>query len=269
MINFSEMLSLFGAAFIAAQTPANSGNGLPTLFQASTTLSAADIMQKAQAAAGGETWVNPKSLAMSGYAVFYKNGVPVKHEVHNMWRVYDRVKSDAHRADGKVRIESLRDGKPVINISFDGTTTYTANGPQPASAADTQWASAFGFGVGRHAFDPGYSLERLADDLVDGHPVYTVKITTPAGSSTHFWLAQNNYAILKIGFDTPRGWHERIYSNFFKNAETDWQQPGRVRLYYDGVKSNEVIWLSFEINKDHPDCLFTLPETEDCRTNNR
>lgn len=254
---------IFVLSLTACQTAER--DTLSTLFTTAPELSAADIMHRAQEAAGGETWIRPESLAMKGYAVFYKNGVSVKNEAHNMWRVYDRDKKDAHKADGKVRIESLRGGTPFFDVSFDGETTYTQDGPQAPSSADAQWASAFGFGIGRHAFDPGYTLARLPDDLVDGQPVYTVKITAPTGGYTNFWIAQDNAAILKIGFDTARGWHERIYSNFFTNPNVSWTQPGRVRLYYNGVKSNEVIWQSFAINQGLDDCLFVLPETEECR----
>lgn len=230
-----------------------------------TTLDATTIMQRAHAAAGGSTWQRPSSLSMQGYAVFYRDGQATRHEMHNMWRVYDWDKRAAHQADGKVRIESIRNGQAVINVSFDGTSTYTAKGKQPASTADQQWASSFGFGVIRHALDEGYLLTRLPDDLVDGHESFVVKVTDPTGSDTVFAVRHHDAAIVRVGFDTPRGWHERIYSNFFSNNGTAWRQPGRVRLYYNGVKSNEVIWTTFRINEALPECLFRLPESKDCR----
>lgn len=91
-----------------------------------------------------------------------------------------------------------------------------------------------------------------------------IRITDPAGGETQFGIAQKDYAILEVGFVTPRGWHERIYSNFYSNPNDTWVQPGRVRLYYDGVKGNEVIWTSYEINREVPDCLFVLPNSADC-----
>ena len=238
---------------------------LSTLWPSQSELSASDIMRRAHEAAGGESWTRPKSLYMQGYGVFYQGGEAVRHESHSMWRVYDRNKTDAHRVDGKVRIESINDGVPVFDVSFDGQTTYTPEGAQPKSEADKRWASNFGFGVIRHAFDDGYSLARLPDDLIDGRASYLVKVTDPSGGATQFSIAQDDFAILKVGFDTARGWHERIYSNFFTNPGVSWVQPGRVRLYYNGVKANEVIWQRFEINQDLPDCIFVLPEAEDCR----
>lgn len=222
-------------------------------------------MTKAHAAAGGTTWSRPVSLTMDGYAVFYQDGAAAKTEQHRMWRVYDAGKTDAHKVDGKVRIESIRDGKALINLSYDGEITYTPKGPKPKSETDKQWSSSFGFGVIRHALDDGYSLSRLPDDLIDGRPVFLVRVTDPAGGTTQFGIAQDDYAILKVGFNTPRGWHERIYSNFYSNPGEAWVQPGRVRLYYNGVKANEVIWTSYAINQNLPACLFKLPETPDCR----
>lgn len=257
------LLSACQTATGTAPIPAPTYLTLKTDFES---LSATEIMTRAHAAAGGEEWTRPKSLSMNGYAVFYRGGQTVTHERHRMWRVYDAAKTDAHKADGKVRILSEKDGAPIIDLAFDGTTTYTAKGPQPKSAADAQWASNFGFGVIRHALDEGYSLERLPDDLVDAQPAYVIKVIDAAGGSTQFAIAQSDYAILRVGFDTARGWHERVYSHFYSNPGDVWVQPGRVRLYYDGVKANEVIWTAYEINRDLPDCLFVLPQSEDCDT---
>jgi len=222
-------------------------------------------MTRAHKAAGGTEWRRPQSLTMEGYAVFYKGERSVKHEHHRMWRVYDAAKTDAHKVDGKVRIESVLEGTPVINLSYDGQTTYTPQGAQPKSESDKRWSSNFGFGVIRHALDEGYNLERLPDDLIDGQAAFMVKVIDPSGGETQFGISQDDFKILKVGFDTERGWHERIYSKFYSNEGEVWVQPGRVRLYYNGVKANEVIWTSYKINQDLPDCLFVLPQAADCR----
>jgi len=240
---------------------------LSTLLPVSD-MQAKAIIRKAYLAAGGDVWRRPQSLFMDGYAVFYREGVAVKNDRHRMWRVYDGGKREAHSVDGKVRILSERAGQPIINISYDGQTTYTPSGPQPKSEADKQWSSSFGFGVIRHALDTGYNLERLPDDLIDSQPAFMVRVIDPNGGTTQFGIAQKDFRILKVGFDTNRGWHERIYSNFFTNSGTGfeqaWVQPGRVRLYYDGVKSNEVIWTSFSVNTSLPPCRFVLPEAQNC-----
>ena len=238
---------------------------LSTLYTAQVDLTPTDIMRRAHKAAGGEVWTRPTSLTMDGYAVFYKNGKSVKHEHHRMWRVYDADKTDAQKVDGKVRIESILNGTPIINLSYDGEATYTPQGPQPKSESDKRWSFNFGFGVIRHALDEGYNLERLPDDLIDGKAAYMIKVIDAVGGKTQFGIAQYDYKVLKVGFDTERGWHERIYSNFYSNPNEVWVQPGRVRLYYNGVKSNEVICTSYSINQELPDCLFVLPETDDCR----
>ncbi len=217
------------------------------------------IIARAHAAAGGDTWVRPRSLYMEGYGLFWRDGPqPVRHDPHLMWRVYPDVKRDAHQADGKVRIDSMRDGAMVFQVSFDGATTYNQDGPIPDAPDSDQWSSAFGFGVIRHALDDGFRLERLADDLVDGRAVHVVRVIAPEGRETLFAVAQDDAAILRVGFDTPRGWHERIYSNFFSNPGVDWVQPGRVRLFYNGVKSNEIIWTAFDVNAPISDEVFVI-----------
>lgn len=257
------LLGLFLGTMAGCTAPVTAD--LSTLHTAHINLSAKDIMMRAHAAAGGTTWTRPQSLAMDGYAVFYKNGMSAKHEHHRMWRVYYAAKTDAHSVDGKVRIESIQNGNPVINLSYDGQTTYTSQGPQSKSESDKRWSSNFGFGVVRHALDEGYNLERLPDDLIDGKPAYMIRVIDAVGGETQFGIAQSDYKILKVGFETERGWHERIYSNFYSNPKESWVQPGRVRLYYNGTKFNEVIWTSYSLNQDLPDCLFVLPEAKNCR----
>ena len=241
-----------------------SQSSFETLLPSSPELSAEQIMRSAHQAAGAETWRRPKTLVMDGYAIFYKGGEAVRHDRHRMWRVYDSSKQDAHKVDGKVRIRSERGGAAIIDLSYDGEVTYTPAGAQPKSESDARWSSNFGFGVIRHALDEGYTLARLPDDLIDGKATFMIEVNDAAGGVTHFGISQNDYAILKVGFDTPRGWHERIYSNFYSNPGESWVQPGRVRLYYNGVKNNEVIWETYTLNQALPDCIFVLPEVPGC-----
>lgn len=223
-------------------------------------LDAAAIVARATAHAGGETWRRPVTLYLEGYGTFYDpDGKPLVNESHRMWRVYPDFKPQAHQADGKVRIESRRDGKIVTLLTFDGTRSYGPDGVLPPSAADRQWAENFGFGVIRFARDPGYRLARHADDLVDGQPVYRIEVTDPTGAKTLFGIAYRDYAILSVGFATPRGWHERIYSDFYTKPGLSWVQPGRIRLYYNGIKQNEIVWRDFKLNEPMPDGLFIVP----------
>lgn len=219
---------------------------------------AREIVARAQAAAGGETWIHPRTLLMRGHAVFYTPQGPERHERYDMWRVYPQQKGAAHAADGKVRIESWSNGRRVRLVTFDGQRSYTLDGPQPPSEADKQWSENFGFGVIRFALESGFRQERLPDDSVEGRPVYVVRIVDPSRQETLFSIAKDDYAILRLGFDTSRGWHERLYSNFFRKPGLSWVQPGLVRLYYNGVKQNEIIWTDFELDRPMPDDLFVV-----------
>lgn len=224
-------------------------------------LTAVEIIERAYEHAGGEHWVNPTSLLMEGYGLFWRGGKDfVRYEPYRMWRVYPEGKSNAHAADGRVRIEALNGSEVVFQIAFDGVNTYNQDGLLEDAADSDRWASNFGFGVIRHALDDGYQVERLPDDYVDGSAAYTIEIEDPGGSTTIFGVRQSDFAIVSVGFDTPRGWHQRIYSEFFRNADGGWLQPGRVRLYYDGVKANEIYWTRFETGEDYPPGLFRLGE---------
>lgn len=222
-------------------------------------LSATRIIERAYEHAGGEEWVNPSSLLMEGYGLFWRGSEAwVRYEPYRMWRVYPEVKDDAHAADGMVRIEAYKDDEIVFQIAFDGETTYNQDGPLVDQADSDRWSSNFGFGVIRHALDEGYAVSRLPDDYVDGQPAYTVQVTDPAGGKTQFRIRTADFAIVSVGFDTPRGWHERIYSEFFRNEDEGWLQPGRVRLFYDGVKANEIYWTRFTLNETWPQEHFRL-----------
>ena len=265
--------SFFGgcAAFVlvACATPVLGGPALermtpiapetaPASLPAHAELSARTIMERAHAAAGGDPWVRPRSLHMWGEAVFYRGGDVERHERYEMWRVYPDAKPDAHQADGKVRIQSWRQGETALLLAFDGERSYTAAGPQPPSEADRQWSENFGFGVVRFALDEGYTLERLPDDLIDNRPAHLVAVIDPAGGRTQFGIDQETYHILSVGFVTPRGWHERIYSDFYSVDGVSWVQPGRIRLFYNGVKQNELFWTGFRVNEPMADDLFMI-----------
>lgn len=223
-------------------------------------LSATEIMERAHIRAGGDFWKRPQSLTLKGYGIFYENGVPIKNEKHTMWRVFESNKPNAHRANGKVRIESFRNGKPMFIVTFDGENTYDLNGKQEKSQADKRWASNFGYGAIRHALDTGYSLSLMPDDSIKNMHIYSIKVVDEKGGETFFGIDKEDFKIVKVGFQTPRGWHERIYSQFFEKQEYDWLQSGKVALYYEGELANEIFWEDFDVNTLLPDSLFILEE---------
>lgn len=249
---------ILGFALFAATPSLRAEDDFTGTYPTNISLSAYDIIAAAHAAAGGDTWRRPTSLMMTGYAVMYRAGAAVKYDDYRMWRVYAAEKKDAHRADGKVRIEARKDGAPVFIIAFDGETTYDMNGPTPDQSDNARWSNNFGFGAIRNALDDGWAQTRLPDDLIDGRLAYIVELTDPSGGATRFGIDQETDAIVYVGFDTPRGWHERRYSNFYTKPGVDWVQPGRVRLFYDGVKQNEVIWTDFKIDQRFDDSLFVI-----------
>lgn len=229
------------------------------MVHAGPSLTAEEIVKLAHNAAGGHVWTRPQSLYLLGSSTFFEGNSEDRFDRHEMWRIYPASKTDAHQADGKVRIRSSQKGVVRLDLAFDGHSTYV-NGQVSDEPSDSRrWASNFGFGVIRHALEPQYSLTRLPDDQVDGMPSYTIRVTDPAGSDTIFGIAMDSYEILMVGFDTPRGWHQRIYSDFFSKQGSPWMQPGRVRLYYDGIKQNEVYWTNFEVNKPIDTAVFQFP----------
>jgi hypothetical protein len=232
---------------------------MPAAVQAEPSLTAPEILERAHEAAGGADWRDVKSLYLEGYNVIRKpDGSEVLWDRYAMWRAYSDTKANAHAAEGKVRIEAWTGNTLAMLISFDGTHTYNENGIVPEELAAKAWASNFGFGAIRNGLDPGWKQARLPDDMVDGVPAFFIELTDPSGGVTRFGIRQGDYATVYVGFQTPRGWHERRYSNFFRVEGSRWIQPGRIRLFYDGVKANEAIWRKAIINPSIPESLFTV-----------
>jgi hypothetical protein len=230
----------------------------------SSPLSAAQIIALAHKAAGGALWLRPKTLHMRGSAVLYTDGDYLKRinvDHYEMWREFPSWNNAAHAANGKVRIDAKLAEKTIFQIAFDGQHTYNQHGIQPEAKASAEWSEAFGFGIIRFALGAGFKHLRLADDSVDAQTCYAVLITDPQGSETTFWVDQNTRAIRKVGFITPKGWHERIYSDFYR-LENGWMQPGRVRLLYAGRLNNDIVWKQTTVNEPIAAEIFVLGAAE-------
>ena len=223
-------------------------------------ITARAIVERAFKAAGGDAWRYPGTIWLKGHYFDYNGGgiTPVIYEPYELYRVQPRDHPNGHLADGKIRVSSFKDGKPTLQIAFDGAKTYDMNGPTGEGADAPFWRLTMGFGMIRFALDPGYTLERLADDQVDGQPTHSVRVTDPGGGSSIFSVRQSDARIVRILFATPRGLHDRIFSDFFTKPGVKWVQPGRVRSYVNGIKEAEFTYSDFAIGKAMKDDLFVI-----------
>lgn len=255
-------LVALGALGVAAAQPATTTPAATPEAQLPN-LTARQIMERAYAAMGGEAWARARTLRLEGRGVFWGEGNQPRAVAprYVMWRALEADRRSAHAADGKVRIEAdLPNGRPMIRVGFDGETTWNEKGAVPRAEADAFWASNFGYGVVRHALKDGFRLERLPDDEVEGHAVFTIRVTDPAGTSTLFGIDQKEFMVRRVGFVTPRGYHERTYGDFFRlDRPAGWLQPGRVTLFYNGVKANMIVWEKAVVDEPIPDSLFAPP----------
>jgi len=118
-----------------------------------------------------------------------------------------------------------------------------------------KWSNNFGFGILRFADQDTFSVERLVDDQIEGHPCYFIKITDPQENVTFFAADQTTYFLRMVGFSTGLGWHHRIYSDFQPDT-TGFVQPMRVRIYFDGIKWVDIDWESVQVNEPIPEEWF-------------
>lgn len=241
----------FSAAGLAQAAP---------IAKPTETLTASTILQRAIEAAGGDAWLNPRTLTMAGRAVFYGAGAtPRVADDYRMWRVFDPDRTVSHGADGKVLIRAKSSGRTLFETGYDGAVTWTERGITPKKEADEYWASAFGFGIIRQAFRPGFKLERVPDDQHGGHPIYKLRLTDPRGGLTLFGIDRQSYAIRTMEFATPKGWHLRTYDDFIELKNPRWMQARTVTLYYNGVMQNRVLWSDVAVNAVLDDAMFVTP----------
>jgi hypothetical protein len=239
---------------------------LAAILSASTgpdALDAKSIVFRATEATGGDDWANARTLVLRGRAAFWSNASATPSSAPDsyvMYREFDPNRQAAHGAEGKLRIMVSDKGKLIWTVGYDGEHSWNDRGVIPKAEADKLWANNFGFGIIRHALKPGFKLERLADSNVDGFPVFTVRLTDPIGTESLFGIDQKDYSIRMVGFLTPRGWHVRTYGDFFRpKSMPRWLQAGKVTLYYNGVKQNEIYWTDAEVNGPIDAKIFAVP----------
>jgi len=233
-------------------------------------LTARQIVERVHAAAGGKAWLEAGTNVMRGEATLCRDGDParcVHADRYEMYRVYPtELKAGAHAGSGKFRLDAYAGDRLIFQVAFDGERSYDQNGPVPPERASNDEASAFGFSAIRFALQPGFEVERLTDDQVEGRPCHFVRVTDPTGTRTVFGIDQSSYAVRSAGWQTPKGFHLRLYSDFYTAGDGRFVQPGRVRHYYDGVKSVDIRWTSAEIGQPIADAMFVLgPSVESKR----
>lgn len=225
-------------------------------------LTARQIVERVHAAAGGEAWLNAGTNVMRGQATLCRDGDParcVHADRYVMYRVYPtELQQGAHAGSGKFRLDALAGDRMLFQVAFDGEHSYDQNGPIPPERASNDEASAFGFSAIRFALEPGFTVELVTDDQVEGNPCHFLRVTDPTGTRTLFGIDQDTFAVRSAGWQTPKGFHQRLYSDFYRVGETEFVQPGRVRHFYDGVKSVDIRWTSAEIGEPIPDDVFVL-----------
>lgn len=174
-------------------------------------------IEPAIAARGGKVWLTPRTLALSGEATFYDRetgAVRSRAEDYRMWRAFDPDRARAHEVSGKVRIVAKSGERVLFEIGYDGDTTWTERGIMPKARADECWANNFGFGAVRQALGEGFALHHAPSRDILGRETHLVSIVHPQGAKTLFAFDKASGLITYLAFDTPRGFHERLYADF-------------------------------------------------------
>ncbi|MCC5866559.1 MAG: hypothetical protein JJU31_15665 [Wenzhouxiangella sp.] len=223
--------------------------------------SAEEIIAFATESAGGDRWRLARTNIMRGHATLCRDGqvaACVHADSYQMWRQYPEDMSDPHAGTGMFRLDAHIGERILFQTSFDGEHSWTHEGRVPAEQASVDQQSNFGFSAIRFAGREGFPVERLIDDMIDGHSSYTVRVHDPAGGSTLFWIDQDSGMVRAAAWPTPRGFHQRVYSEHYLVDPPGFKQPGRVRLYYDGVMTADVYWTEATIDEPIDPAWFRL-----------
>jgi len=103
--------------------------------------------------------------------------------------------------------------KRVFQVAFDGARPRDQHGPVRPERASGDEATAFGFSAIRFALQPGFQIERLIDDQVEGRPYHFVRTADPTGARMLFGIDQSGFAVRSAGWQKPKGIHQRLYSD--------------------------------------------------------
>jgi len=219
------------------------------------------VVERAVAAHGGALWLEPGTLELSGSATFYDpatGAVRSTAEDYRMWRTFEDGRTAAHEASGKVRIIAKSGEKVIFEVGYDGQTTWTERGIMPRAEADAYWASNFGFGIIRSALEDGFALHHAPPREIGGRITNIIRVVDPNAQQTLFGFDAESGFITYMAFDTPRGFHERLYGDFVR-LENGWVQARRVTLLYDGIIANSVFWAKTRIGETIDPALFQPP----------
>lgn len=228
-----------------------------TLSAAGQELSPLEIAKRTIAASGGETWRRPKTLELSGTAVLYWSGKVHRMTDYRMWRVFPSENDSAHTANGKIRFDALEGDTVFFRLIFDGVRqTEELSEAAKANEETLRLNNNFGFSIFRFVENPAFRLIRLPDDKVDGHPAYFFKIVDAKQSETVFGVDRKTFYIRYAAFETPMGLQQRYYDDFVKVKGTTFVQPRSLRIFNKGVKTTEVFWKDFKVNRPIPDDVF-------------
>jgi len=210
------------------------------------------LLEKIINAAGGEVWRRPKTLHLSGEALFTPNGEKEKQcilDQYRMYRVFPENNQAAHKANGKVRFDALYGENVFFQLKFDGQQSQMKMGELAKPyATHFQWSNNFGFGILRFADQAKFEVKELVEDQIEGHACHFIKITDPEKHETLFAVDQDSYFIRMVGFPTTVGYHHRIYSDFDR-ADNGFIQARRIRIYFDGIKWMDIRWNKYQVNE--------------------
>jgi hypothetical protein len=231
-------------------------------IQMNKNLTAKEILRQTVAASGGNTWQQPQSLQLNGYATFTPFGKidtanRREFDHYAMFRIFPTENKAAHQANGKVRFDAFEGEKSFFELKFDGKRSkMNLSDVAKPYAKHFNWSNNFGFGIIRFVESDSFHVEKLTDDQVEGTPCFVVQVTDPRKMVTTFSIDQRTFFIRQVAFTTDVGYHHRVYSEFKRASNVPFVQPTRVRLYFDGMKWMDIHWTQFKVNEAIADTVF-------------
>ncbi|HEX9942769.1 MAG TPA: pitrilysin family protein [Thermoanaerobaculia bacterium] len=210
---------------------------------------AMDLLRKAQAALGGEAFLEQKSQISKGSGTISPPGMPQPMPVPSI--VTYRVFPDKERSELQLPMGTMVQ-------AFDGTTGWASMGPQTQdNTAQAKEEQLYGFDVLREAGKPGHTARPLPDAQVGGKPAKVVEVSDDKGHATQFFIDPQTNLVVKVAFEANGQKTEAVYS--------DYREVGGVKVAYQtNVSQNgqplvEIKYSDVQVNAPVDEGLFKKP----------
>lgn len=211
---------------------------------------AMDLLRKAQAALGGQAFVEQKSQISKGTGSLTPPNFPQSVPINSyaIYRVYpEKLHSEIQLPMG------------TIVQTFDGTSGWGGmTGHIEETTDQFKEQQLYGFDLLRSLGKSGYTARPLPDADVDGKPAKVVELSDGAGHATRFFLDPQTGLVTKVAFEMGGQKIETAFSDYRDVAGV--KVAYQTKITQNGQPFLELKLAEVQVNAPVDEGLFKKPE---------